>query len=529
MQLLRKIGSFLLFTLSAINSFSQQAFFNKFTIQDGLVANPIRCVYQDSKGFIWIGTIDGLSKYDGYKFTNYTASNGLSHSYINSIFEVGNNVLVGENNGSVDVIRNNSIIKVYKAGSAINFIERIHDRLLFSSDENGFYEFKKDSFFLPRQKNFDHAHGAMLALGDSLLLTAAVDNYFFLYDKNLNLAWASTFFNFTVHSLFRDSKQRIWACSMNGLKLLAIKPGDEQAVSVAPLPAEFNFDPLITSPVTSIVEEEDGSFWIGTYKGLVHLFKGGRFHVYNEKDGLPSGRINSLYLDKEKNLWIGTSLGLAKWVSKNNIAFFTTESQDFRSDVVGLSVSGNQKVILLTDHGLQEFNFDTKEFKDIPLPAGGPQQPALIAGTSPILVHNADRIMMLDNKTNKVLPVEKLDTALTGILATLQHSQGKIFLGTFDGLYATNKSSVTKILPYRITSLTLDGNGDVWVGTWVSGLYRVTINNSQGSYDTVNMTSLIKEKQIRGLFTDRKKNIWVGTRYGGAFCLTATSNNNFAV
>src|SRR5688572_17673211 len=51
---------------------TQQVNFIKYTVYDGLVANPIRCIYQDSKGFIWIGTLEGLSRYDGYRFNNYT-------------------------------------------------------------------------------------------------------------------------------------------------------------------------------------------------------------------------------------------------------------------------------------------------------------------------------------------------------------------------------------------------------------------------------------------------------------------------
>ena len=96
--------------LANMSLHAQQVSFMKYTVQDGLVANPIRCIYQDSKGYIWIGTFDGLSRYDGYKFTNYTSINGLSHSFINSIIEVDGKVLIGENNGSIDVVENNAIV-----------------------------------------------------------------------------------------------------------------------------------------------------------------------------------------------------------------------------------------------------------------------------------------------------------------------------------------------------------------------------------------------------------------------------------
>ena len=122
---------------------AQQVNFIKYTVYDGLVANPIRCIYQDSKGFIWIGTFDGLSRYDGYKFTNYTTTNGLSHSLINSIYEIKDKLLIGENNGAIDIIQNNSVQKGLMAASAVNTIQPYKERLLLSTDINGFYEYKK--------------------------------------------------------------------------------------------------------------------------------------------------------------------------------------------------------------------------------------------------------------------------------------------------------------------------------------------------------------------------------------------------
>ena len=77
-----------LFFLSSLSLASQRVIFKTYTVYDGLVANPVRCIYQDSKGFIWIGTYEGLSRYDGYKFTNYTTANGLSHNFINAMIGI---------------------------------------------------------------------------------------------------------------------------------------------------------------------------------------------------------------------------------------------------------------------------------------------------------------------------------------------------------------------------------------------------------------------------------------------------------
>jgi ligand-binding sensor domain-containing protein len=160
----------------------------------------------------------------------------------------------------------------------------------------------------------------------------------------------------------------------------------------------------------------------------------------------------------------------------------------------------------------------------------GSLYPAPIAGTSPLLIQYGDRIGVLDNEKNMVVPVTKLDTAVPGITSAIRHPQGTMFLGTFGGVYVVNKTSVKKIIPYRITSIAVDSSGHIWAGTWMDGLFRITIKNSDaGLYDVLDMTARIKEREIRGLYVDSKKNIWVGTRYGGAFCLTPKQNDNFDI
>ena len=67
--------------------FGQVAIVNAYGVNDGLISNDIRCFFQDSKGILWIGTMDGLSIYDGHRFRNFSKSNGLAHDVINDFFE----------------------------------------------------------------------------------------------------------------------------------------------------------------------------------------------------------------------------------------------------------------------------------------------------------------------------------------------------------------------------------------------------------------------------------------------------------
>jgi len=501
---------------------AQQVNFIKYTVYDGLVANPIRCIYQDSKGFIWIGTFEGLSRYDGYKFSNYTNTNGLSHNFVNSIIEVDGKLLIAENDGSIDVIRNNSFQKKLKLNSAANAIMPFNDRLLLATDSNGFYEYKNDTITIPRQGKTGLSLGYFIPLNDSLLLTEGIDNSLVVYRKDLSVHSLLKDLDAHFYSLFKDSKERIWACTSKGLKLIRISTEKGLTISISTLPELFNVAPLNNAPVTSMVEEKDGSFWIGTLKGLVHFFLNGNIYINNEKDGLPSATIYTLYRDKENNLWIGTSLGLAKWVSKNSVVFYNTENKDFKNDVIAVN-SYKNKIIVNTDHGLQNFDPVTKEFKNIFTASKKRSVP--ISGSIPQLIHGIDEIGSLDTINNKIIPEKKIDVAIPGVITACQHPNSTIFLGTFGGLLTIKNNTVKKILPHRITSISIDRDENIWVGTWENGLYRIDekISNVQ------DVTSIIKQKQIRGLFTDTENNLWVGTRYDGAFRLEPQPGGSFAI
>ena len=112
LQLLRftylKIYLTVSLTLGAVFSgISQEFKFSHITAEQGLSMTVVNCVLQDSRGFMWFGTQDGLNKYDGYNITifkhNPVDSNSLSNNFINVLYETkGGDLLVGTNGGGLD-------------------------------------------------------------------------------------------------------------------------------------------------------------------------------------------------------------------------------------------------------------------------------------------------------------------------------------------------------------------------------------------------------------------------------------------
>ncbi len=102
--------SALLIAVIAGNGFSEkvQYIFNQITIENGLSNNSITCILKDSRGFIWIGTTDGLNRYDGYSFVIYKNnpldSNSISDNFISSIIEdFSGNLWIGTQGGGLNM------------------------------------------------------------------------------------------------------------------------------------------------------------------------------------------------------------------------------------------------------------------------------------------------------------------------------------------------------------------------------------------------------------------------------------------
>jgi len=134
------VGVLLLTTITVV---AQQRIFKTYSVSDGLVNNSVRRIFQDSKGFLWIATWEGLSKYDGNRFTNFTESNGLSHNLVNDVVELpSGDMYVAMNNGAVDVVKDD---RVKKAGQFSNIIVNRFQfdrtgRLVASTDGGGIAE-----------------------------------------------------------------------------------------------------------------------------------------------------------------------------------------------------------------------------------------------------------------------------------------------------------------------------------------------------------------------------------------------------
>ena len=503
-------------------SLAQKLIFKNYTVENGLVANPIRRIYQDAKGFMWIATTEGLSKFDGNRFINYTIANNLSHNMVNDIYgSVTGDLYVAENNGNVDILRNDIIIrKASYKGAVINRFCILKDhRVLGGTDGNGLLEIRTGTINKPLQSFAQATYNDLEELNDSLLIGCSEVSLIIL-NKRLELySEIKLPKGLLMFRIYKDLNNRTWIGTNKGLRLLSASKNKESVAKFYLSADPFGIPLLKSSNVNDIFQDEQGVLWIGSSEGLIKIDPNNRWQIFTEKDGLPSANVTCIYQDKEKNIWIGTALGIAKLVTKNSIQIFGSNDGLAAQSIDVMHPLSKDTFIIKTLKQIQLFNNRTNKF------SGVINKPSLlysgvVQNSQPILFFgNNNRLgKLIENKpeiVNESLPSQP-DAE---VYCAIEDAHGIIFSGTHKGLVIrlNNRSYYEQKLPYRITSLMIDKAGYLWVGTWENGLFRVKYSGLDHALQltVTDLSSLIVDKTVRSLLEDSKGRIWVGTRYKG--------------
>ena len=140
---------FISIIIGSVSCFAQQYPFVHYSPKDGLVSNRVRSIYQDSKGRMYFLTMNGLSIYDGARFTNYTTENGLENDIVNCVMELGDDsIWVATNTSKINcVIKGKLKTLSFNSSSTpvINYLCR-NDGKLYAAADEGLFLFHQNNF-----------------------------------------------------------------------------------------------------------------------------------------------------------------------------------------------------------------------------------------------------------------------------------------------------------------------------------------------------------------------------------------------
>ncbi len=492
--------------------------------QEGLSQSTINVIYKDSDGFIWIGTEDGLNRFDGYSFKIFKHIVGdtlsLSGNIIKSIHEDSKKRLwIGTERGGLNYYdkltetfraydMNESNVLIRSFGSVNHIWENERGHLMLST-YHGLNEFDPETRKLihvyqsdNREYNSestiwcslaDH-HGTIWAgTNRGLILFNPADRSFRrFYLNDLNRHTPS---RFHIRCIYRDKKNDIWIGTRNeGLFRYNSQTGQvDHFYSPGSVP-----EGVSARFINKVTGDAEGNVYISTEGEGTYLYHSaeGRF----SKIDVGNKKVREIYLDGDTRVWFGTG--------NDGIRIL-----DFKSNVIGHVKGGD--------------DFDYKSGKNSVLALASDPEGNVWVGTDGLGLFRKtgtrDEYISYRHDPND-------SASLSGdvVKSLLVSSDGKLYAGTFrHGLNvldlstgAISRYTYDSVWPANnIWSLCEDGDGRIWMGTLGAGLMEFL--PGEGRYVRVNPysenTDARLPRYISRIFEDSHKNLWIGTEGEGLF------------
>ena len=532
-SLILKFSIFLFFPV-IISAQGGNPKFRHITLEDGLSNSLITCIYQDSLGFIWIGTENGLHKYDGYKLQVFRhipgdTSSLTNHSVTSIVEDQMRNLWVstkfGLNRLDLETEQIQQIIQLDPTPntSKVNFLGEIlfdpFDRTLWIISEDGLLKFPipDNDVDLSKITSF-HFPGADSLSVRSLLIDTGGDLWIgttiglVKYDRNQSnqnkFEFVQTDNKYDVFDMEEDAFGYIWFSIKEGINnihkdSLGIRP---QKVNLSHI-GDFKNHSKIT-----LFKDRSNKVWAGTNFGLLELKSSNEVVLKYQKDksnpySLLSHQFGGLCQDQADMLWIGTHSG---------INLLSAEDQGI-----------NHYRLPYTSEQGDEVFFVRSLLEDY-------------AGATWIGTQNAGLFQLEEGQTNprpfelQQYDLEGNDVKFNGFIAAIVEDKTEnIWLGTLaNGLIKINRKekkvrrisfpSELKIQKDEIGALCRDQSGGVWIGT---PSHLIQFNARTQSFHPYQYAPQ-NEINIRTITQDSAGIIWIGTLEHGLFKFDPNSDES---
>lgn len=457
--------------------------FESISIKDGLSQSSPNCILQDSRGLLWIGTEDGLNKYDGYEFTVYKPEQdnerSLSNSRIKCLTEdIDGNIWIGTN------------------GSGLDMYSRQYDNFIhFGSPDTNLAQ-----------------TGVITSLkydGGNVLIGTMTG--FFIYNLK-NKSFVSFFNDYEVNSISND----VITCIVKdkpGFFFIGTEEGlnyfDSQTkIFTKYFHEEGNEYSLSDNLIKSVFIDHQNIIWVGTGKGIDIFDKANnRFEHINMPEnrelGMKNYTINDIEEDNNGNLWIATNGGGVDIYYKNVDQFINLQYKPN----IPFNLSTNEILSLYRDesgimwvgsNGLDKYNSKKEKFS---LYDHDPfSNDNIIYRHIHTIFEDSEKTLWIGSKSDGIHILNRTGKESLRIKSQEDNQ---------DGL-SSNKIRVIKEFP----------KGTIWVGTDDNGLNKIELDNNRKPARFTSFTnnplksSTLSSNTVYSLFFDNDGNLWIGTDYG---------------
>ena len=544
----------LLFCIGKAQSQQNSYYFKHYNINSGLSQNTVMSIFQDSKGFIWMGTKNGLNRFDGHNFKIYQRGesvNDLRNSMIFCINEDRDKTLwIGTDQGISlynPLTENFSVfnLKTEKQEYIEGYVSKIwidkQDRIWILAG-NGLFLYQKSENKLQclnsKFSSFTPSIARALFVDDEGVAyigfpETGVLKYNAQTDKTTLLAQ-----NDNLPTVICDYKEHYILLGTLNKGLFAINK--ESGASEKLLINESSQSNEYIRCVEKISETE---FWIGTENGIYILKDGDSQHITNEPFNnlsLSDNAIYSILKDKEGGMWIGSYFGGADYIPTQYSFFTNYYPIAYKNSINGYRVrelvndSKGNLWIATEDNGLNYYDVKSGTFTHI----SDKTHPVNISFTNIQCLNLSDNklwigtftrgIDVLDLKANQRKHYERDGKANSinnnDIFAIYTDSHNKTWIGSTTGAFIyvpeiDGFQPLEKLNGAFVSNILEDKKGNIWFATFNRGVIRYNPKTEEYKnfrYDPDNAGSLCYDR-ITSIFLDSKQRLWLASEDGG-FC-----------
>ncbi len=465
--------------------------FERMTAEDGLSQNAILAIAQDTQGFLWVGTEDGLNKYDGYQFTVFKHDpddpGSLRDNFVSALYiDKTGDLWIGTRSGLDRFDRSSGTFQHYPE-------ENDSASALAGAWVISLYEDQSGTLWIGTEDG--GLNGLDRAAGTFIDYAHDIDEPASLIEN-------------AVRVIFEDSAGNLWIGTHDGLDLFDRASGDFVHYRESSSATESNLN-----DISSIAEDQEGKLWLGTEESGLARFDpdNGTFHRFrhdpDDPYSLSNDRVRSVYRDHLGDLWIGTQNGLNHLSadrlrsSIRNLRFVHYKNDPYDPTSLGSSAVWSifedaSGVMWFGTYGggLNKYNRSTDRFR--------------------LYQHNPTLANSLSDNM---------------IWAILEDRDRKLWIGTLNGglnvldreadeitVFRHDEDDPASLLSDDVRALMQDEAGAIWIGT-AGGLERydpITRRFIHFTHDADDPNSL-SGNRVNVLIPSHRGGIWVGTRYDG--------------
>ena len=512
---------FILFSalIISISAFSQQYNFISYSVEEGLAQSQIRDICQDDDGYLWIGTLGGLSKFDGKNFENFSTNDGLLNNQINSIFKDSKgNIWIGSR-GGVSVydgneFKNYQFKKELSQNVVLSIAEDQSSQIWFATDGGGMVYMDDSRFnYLVMPNGVDNNYIRSIDIDNNDNIWLATRDGVSIIDSDLKIR--DTIPEVNATQVFIDSDNTVW-CSTYGEGVLHLVEG---------ACIKYNDDTgLISDHIRGFVKRKDGSFWFVSKFGISKLYKD-EVKNFTEKDGVKNSNIKVVIEDDEGNLFLGSDGGgLIKFTNEDFISY--TENDVIGSNVVMSVLEDFNTNIWVSTYGQGVGVFTSKGYALFTEERGLANNTvwcSTVSADKNLWVGTDGGVSVFDgNKFKSYGFNEGLDAKV--VYAIKGDSNSNIWIGTKEGVYVLNQlnDNISNLgIGKNIRDIFIENEQFIWFCS-SDGLFKYDVHLKE--YRQYTEADGLQSKSVMNIVKGEKGVYWIGTKNG----LSMFSNNKIS-